>query len=187
MNSKHLVVALCLVSLAAAVLTAVGHSQHSESLPQSAAIPEHVLYRQMFRHIHALNRRAAEEAQQGRASDSLRGVYRRQLGLNAQQNDILSNIAEECEQEVARLDEQAHQIISEFRARYPGGRVPQGETLPPPPAELQTLQAERNAAILRHRDRLQTALGEQDFSRVAEFVRSRVAANIRPVSPHAGR
>lgn len=183
MNRKHLVVALCLISLIAVALTTIGQTQQGESLLQSRAIPEHVLYRQMFRHIHVLNQRAAGGGRHARERNSLRSLYQRQLGLRDEQSRVLSEIAEQCEREVAQLDERAGQIISEFRARFPGGLIPQGETLPPPPAELQAMQREREALILSYRDRLRAALGEEEFSSVNEFVQSQVAANIRPISP----
>jgi hypothetical protein len=39
-----------------------------------------------------------------------------------------------------------------------------------PPAELKTMQEERNAMYLRARDRIRATIGEEDFRRLDEFV-----------------
>ena len=138
---------------------------HQETLE----IPEHVIYRHVFHHAYILRERAE---------------YRRQANLSEEQERVLLEIAIECEQEVQQQDARAKIIIDAYRARYPGGRVPTGETPPPPPAELRTLQTERNAIILRARDRLRTAFSEQEFERFNEFVRRRVAPNITSSPPN---
>lgn len=70
-------------------------------------------------------------------------------------------------------DEKAQKIITAFRARYPGGKVPQGESLPPPPPELTRLWEERKAIILHARDRLREAFGEQKFKQFDAFLNNR--------------
>ena len=96
---------------------------------------------------------------------------------------MLEQIASECEQEVAQMDARAKVILDAFRARYPGGRVPQGETVPAPPPELQVMQKERDAIVLRARDRLCAALGEAEFGRFDTFVQKNVVPEIQPAMP----
>ncbi len=67
-------------------------------------------------------------------------------------------------------------VIETFSAQYPNRVAPKGQKLPEPPPELKVMQAERNAIVLRGRDRLRAALGEQEFARFHDFVLRRFAA-----------
>jgi hypothetical protein len=80
-------------------------------------------------------------------------------------------------------DERAKAIILAYKAQYPGGRVPHGELPKPPPAELRALSEERDAIVLRSRDRLKEALGEGEFNRFNSFVKERVAPNVYQIQP----
>lgn len=189
MNRKYMMLG-CTMILAMAAFASSNLSRNDASpqeqpppQPQSNQVPEHVVYRHFFHHIVVLQEQAEEIRRQGDDGSSLRSYYRREASLNEDQERILNEIALECEREVEEQDARAQVIIDAFRARYPGGGVPLGETLPPPSPELREMQAERNAIILRARDRLRTAFGEQDFNRFEEFVQNRVTPNILPVSP----
>jgi hypothetical protein len=117
------------------------------------------------------------------AASSLRSFHKHEAGLNEEQARIFDEVAAECEREVHEQDRKAQVIIKRFRAQFPGGRVPNDESLPPPSPELVQMQNERNAIILRARDRLRRAFGEEEFSRFRQFVKVRIAPNIRPLSP----
>lgn len=148
-------------------------------------VPEHVAYRHLFHQAHLLNEKADQAERQGKseAASSLRSIYKREAELNDEQTRLFNEVAAECEREVVEQDKKAKVIIDAFRAQYPGGRVPDGEPLPPPSPELAQMQLERNAIILRSRDRLRAALGEEEFSRFKHFVKVKIAPNIRPMSP----
>lgn len=96
--------------------------------------------------------------------------------LNDAQARALESIAAATLQEVEQQDARARRIIDAFRAQYPNGIVPKGKKLPEPPPELKVMQEERNAMILRGRDRLRAALGEQEFARFHQFAMRRFAA-----------
>jgi len=148
-------------------------------------VPEHVTYRHLFHHAYLFNEKADKEERQGRseAAAALRSIYKREAELSDEQTRIFNEVAAECEREVIEQDKKAKVIIDAFRAKYPGGEVPNGEPLPPPSPELAQMQLERNAIILRSRDRLRAALGEEEFSRFKHFVKVRITPNIRPMSP----
>ncbi|MBX5479284.1 MAG: hypothetical protein IRZ19_09415 [Pyrinomonas methylaliphatogenes] len=55
--------------------------------------------------------------------------------------------------------------------------------MPPPPAELQQLQRERNWIILRARDQLRAALGPQAFRQLDDYVKLKIVPNIKPALP----
>lgn len=150
--------------------------------PNPASAPEHVIYRQFFRHIAALKSRAKEVEREGRSGKKLRAHYKDKMGLSDQHARLLDQIAADTEREVAVLDAKAKKIIDELYARYPKGVVPSGEQLPPPPAELQKLQRERDYSTLRARHRLQTMLGEHGFRQADEFLKLNFAPNVRPAT-----
>ena len=146
-------------------------------------IPEHVIYRHLFHDIVALNEKADEMERQGQSAGlSLRTVYKRRAELTEDQARVLYEIALNCEQQVNAQDAKAKVIIDAYKSRYPGGRVPAGETPAPPSPELVGMQAERNAIILRSRDRLREIFGDAEFERFKGFLEHQVAPKIRPVS-----
>lgn len=193
MSKKHLLVVFTFAALAVGALAVNQSVGSTKPIPQDDstqaeagyAVPEHVIYRHLFHHAYAMNQEAdkAERKGDSNAAFSLRAVYKREAELNDVQARVFSEVAAECEREVNEQDRKAKVIINAFRAQYPGGRVPNGEPLPPPSPELAQMQNERNAIILRARDRLRAALGEEEFSRFKRFVRVRVAPNIHPLSP----
>lgn len=148
---------------------------------QVQEVPEHVPYIFLFHQLASLKQQADEADRQGKNDSSLRSLFKNQAALNDEQASALDTIAFDCVREVAQQDAKAKVIIDAFKARHPGGKLQRGETLPPPPAELTAMQEERNAIILRARDRLHTALGEQEFNRFEEFVKQHVVPNVKTV------
>jgi hypothetical protein len=193
MSKKYRLIVFILVSLAVGALAlnrsvdSARPTQQSDATPAEAGyvVPEHVVYRHLFHHAHVMNQEAQKAELRGnvQAASSLRSFYKHEAELNDEQARIFDQVAAECEREVNEQDRRAQIIIKKFRAQFPGGRVPDGEPLPPPSPELAQMQTERNAIILRARDRLHEALGEEEFSRFQRFVKVRVAPNIHPMSP----
>lgn len=144
-------------------------------------VPQYVIYRQLFRHIVTLKKKAGEDERNGRDGAPLRSLYKRNAKLNDAEAAILEQIAEESDRQISELDAQAQKIIAEARAQHPGGELSPGETLPPPPAELGALQEFRNNAVLQARDRLRALFGEEAFARFDSFVQRDIAPNIKPV------
>lgn len=187
MIKKFVLSILCLGFLLVGILafTRASTSKQGNELSASQeqpAVPEHVIYRQLFHDIVALNERADELGRQGMNAPSLRNVYKRRADLSEDQARVLYEIALDCEHQVNQQDAKAKVIIDNFKSRYPGGRVPSGEIPGPPSPELVSMQAERNAIILRARDRLREAFGDEEFKRLKEFVENRIAPNVRPVA-----
>lgn len=148
--------------------------------PRPANAPEYVIYRQFFRHLMALKEKATELERQGKDGKKLRAHYKDLARLTDKQSRLLDKIAADCEREVALQDAQAQIIITAFRARFPGGRVPPGQQLPPPPSELRRMQQQRNNTIMRARYRLRAELGEQGFQQLDDFIKINVASKIKP-------
>lgn len=196
MNKKSVSLVLCVVVISAGTFAFSGNTpanlpkptkQQSPTIttpataqiPRSASAPEHVVYRQLFRHLVALKERAREIERQGKDGRALRSHYKDKAGLNDEQARILDGIAADCEREVAQMDAKAQKIIDAFKARFPGGKVPVGEK-PPPPPELHRMQQGRNMIIMHARERLRTALGAQGFQQLDDFVKLNVAPKVKP-------
>ena len=142
--------------------------------------PQHILYGRLFRHVAACQRQAVEWDRLERDGARLRTLYRRQARLSEAHSTALIAIAQDCEVEVASYDRRALEVIHAARsARW--GSDGKRQPLSPPPTELVTLQDKRDNAILRARDRLEAALGRDEFLRFEAFVQSYLAPRIRPL------
>lgn len=136
------------------------------------SVPDHIVYGFLFRNVTRNN----ERNRQLQANGSYFPL-KREMGFTDEQARALSEIAAACEFEVKQQDQKAQLIIGEFRAKLPDSKV-----APPPPPVLITMWDERNAMILRARDRLQSVLGGEAFNRLDNFARFRYGTNKAPVS-----
>ena|SRR5437588_4888386 len=146
-------------------------------------MPEHVPYMFLFHHLSFLKQKAEEFEKLGKGKSILLQRFREDAGLNDAQFQQLLLVALDCERRVAEQDKKAMVIINRMKAPYPDGKLPAGEAPPPLPPELITMQQERDAIILRARDSLRRALGEQDFVRFNAFVQSHIAPEIKADTP----
>lgn len=126
-------------------------------------ISEHLFYEQVFTLLHAL----------GNVRD-----YKEQAKLTDKDSRALERITNECLRQVEEQDARARVIIANFRAR--AEKLKPGETLPPPPPELKDLQDKRDAIILRHREKLRAAFGDDKFAKFDEAARRNIHIGIVP-------
>lgn len=147
--------------------------------PVVEEVPDYVVYWHLFHHNNFLIQKAQETEALGQDGTAMRNFYRNGASLDDAQTLTFNEIAASCEQDVKAIDDQAKVIIANFRAQHPGGLMQPGTDLPPPPAELQALQQQRNDVILASRDRLQAAFGEAAFGNFQTFVQEKVAPQIR--------
>jgi hypothetical protein len=157
--------------------------EQDAALPRSQlSIPEHITYGFFFNRIIAVQQRATGRPDAYASGQVIRTSIEREANLSDAQLLVLNNIAFVCTQQLRGQDKRAGQIIAAFRARYPKGIVPPGESLPPPPTELKAMQEERNAIVLRARDQLRRVFGEQVFNRLDEILKRDIASNVQ-ISP----
>jgi hypothetical protein len=175
MNKKLVMLTLCIIALMVCIFAFAKQAQTNPPSPQQAPlqsdspVPEHVAYAFLFRN-NAFFRKKAIEAGKPPARNT---AFQKEAGLSDVQALVLDEIAAATMHEVDQQDARARVIIERFRAQFPNGVVPKGQPLPEPPPELKIMQEERNAMILRGRDRLLTAFGEQKFARFNEFIMKR--------------
>ncbi len=148
--------------------------------PRPGRAPEHVVYRLFFHHLMALKDRAAEIERAGGNGTGLRAYYKTKANLTDEQSHTLDQIAADCERDVAALDAKAKAIITAFRARALAKNSVTGATLPALPTELKTMQQQRDTIILRARQRLRTALGEEAFRQLDDFIKVDAERNSKP-------
>ncbi|MEN3335355.1 MAG: hypothetical protein V7641_4720 [Blastocatellia bacterium] len=159
-------------------------SQKADAQEAPAPPPEppvEVVYSAFFHMVVDLQQQAAELESEGQKGNSLQAYVQTQVSLSDEEARQLSGIAAACVDEIARQDAKALVVIQTFRSQFPGGKIPAGVKLPPPPPELKILQQERNQIILDARSKLVTALGETGFSKIAQFVEKRIAPGVQPV------
>lgn len=185
MNKRNLIVGFGVLALAVTAfgvrgLTFARRAKSGVAAQSVRTIPEHVPYMFLFDHHYSNLRKAAELEQEGKDGGVYRSMFKRRAELSDAQAGQLDQVTLDCEQELALQDAKAQPLIDAYRKQYPSGALPDGVTLPPPPAELDAMQQERDAIILRARDRLRAALGEAEFARFDAFVKSRIGAIIQP-------
>lgn len=184
-KEKYLAVLLFIVTLsigafAFSLQTAQPSNAQPLQTPQKL-VPDHIVYRMFLRDLYTFKLKAEESERQGnhKSSEAYRNIYKVPAGWTDEQARILEEIATECERQIKEVDAKAKKIIDERRALYyPNGKVQPGGQLAPPSPELKLLQEERNATILKFRDRIREALGEQEFHRLEQFLKSTVAPTI---------
>ena len=159
-------------------LAAEIHPHSRPASETSPSVPEHIVYGFLFlfRNVARNNERNLELQAKGAVSRKY-FAFKRELGFGAEQSRVLTEIASDCEFQVRQQDRNAQFIIAEFRAK-----LPKTKEAPPPPPQLKTMWEERNAIILRARDRLRAALGNETFERLDNFAKFRYGTNKAPVS-----
>src|SRR5205085_2255912 len=116
--------------------------------------PDNISYRHLFHHLVALKKKAEEVEKDGKDATQYRTHFQRKAQLSDNQARILDETAAEFDQQEKLLAAQAQPLIDAYKAQYPNGKVPHGQKPAPPPAELHRLSQERDALVLRTRDRL---------------------------------
>lgn len=177
---KQRAVVLCLIALAIGGLSFVRHQQTSAqtSRRQSPEVPAYVIYKHLFHHVMALKRKAEAIERNGKDASQFRTHFKRNANLSEEQTRALEDVAVEFDQEEQMIAARAKPLIAAYKAQYPNGQVPHGQTPAPPPEELKQLSEERDASVRRAVDRLHVQLGEEQFMRFDKFVRTRIASNV---------
>lgn len=148
----------------------------------SPEIPDYILYGHLFRHAAAYKARADGLELQGKDARHFHNFFKNKANLSDGQARILNLISTQYATEILAIDGRAKLIVQIYKAQYPNGQVPHGQLPAAPPAELRELTRERNELVLRKRDELRIAFGEEAFERFQEFVKSKIASNVTPIS-----
>lgn len=124
-------------------------------------IPDNIFFDMLLNTVKSMDEAAANLEKQGKNGNIWSKYFEREVGLNAQQAAILRQAANDFDREAEPIHRRAMQIINERRASHINGQKP----LAPSP-EIASLQIRRDTVALRHRDRLQTLLGNEVIERL---------------------
>lgn len=144
---------------------------------QTDDIPLFVRYGILFRRIAGPQPGRQEAKAPGDTGGShYADLLRRELQLDDGQARALEEIAAECQGQVAEVDARAKAMIDAFRAQPSGGQRP----------DLAALEQERRSIIVKAREKLRTAFGEEVFRRFDTYVASHGSGRTFTLPP-AGR
>lgn len=183
MRKKRRLLSLCAMAFCAGTF-AIALNAKTRFMPkparqsQARAIPEAVIYSILFHYVVDVKAQAEEVARSGKDASSLSSHFRRAANLDDRQARILDEIATEVVREVESQNGKAREAIDKFKSQFPGGKVPKGVKLPPPPPELREMQQEKNAILLLGHDKLRAALGEGGYSNLTAYIRAYIAPQI---------
>lgn len=183
MTKKLMIFAIGVVLVGIAAFAFSGQMNfpvRSSAQNNSPEVPDTVVYRHLFRQA-AFNARAGELERQGKDAAHFHNFFKHKADLSDEQARMLDEIALRCALEIKAIDERAKPIIEAYKAQYPNGQVPHGQQPLPPPAELGQMTKERNELVLRKRDELRAAFGEEAFGRFQGFVKNKIAPNVNSV------
>ncbi|HKX26915.1 MAG TPA: hypothetical protein VJ302_04400 [Blastocatellia bacterium] len=190
MIRKVMLMTFCALLLTVGAITATSQSKSlpdAQNPPATGPVPKHVITWLMLRHVVTLNKQADEAEKKGQDGSKLRLRYKELADLSDWQAQTLNQIATECYMQVVEQDQKAQRAIDAFRAQVPGGKLADGQTPPPPPAELKELQKERNRLVSAASERLRQAFGEAEFKRFDRFINEKFAPHVRNLTPGAMR
>ncbi len=165
---------------AAAISPQTQQNQNGSTQQPPADVPKHIVYSILFREMAFYKQKAAEKEQKGEDAMALRKHHKEKLKLTDEQFAALDRLAAESDRETAKLDGRAKKIIGDARATHPNGKLKDGEQLPLPPAELKSLQEQRNNVILQTREQLRAAFGEAEFQHFDEFLQADITRKMQP-------
>lgn len=181
---KLIAISLLCMSMIAAVAFTYSRSRAQQLQPEQSrnvAFKQQDIYEHMFRHYVFIKNKAEEIEREGKDAKSLRHLYKHEANLTDGEAALLDEVATECMSKVSEIEARATKIIAEARARVPGGRLNEGEAVPPPPKELVSLQDDRESNVLQARERLRAAFDAQSFAQFDRFVQRKIAGNMKKV------
>jgi hypothetical protein len=107
----------------------------------------------------------------------LQNYHQNLFQLSSQQAGQLVQIAQNCVQQVQGVDAQAAAIIQAARSKYAKSAVP------PPPAQLAQLQAQRSAIVLAAVNSVAAMLGPAQFTTFNGQVQSHIGSGLQGSAP----
>lgn len=161
-------------------------SREISGIPNEVSIgelPEYMLYEQVFRLIIIFNDLAKSQEAKGEAVTQFRSYFKDEAKLDAQDDDFLTQTANNFNREIQIIDAQAEVVIEQLRQQYPVGSMPEGQLIQPSP-ELLKLQEQRNNLALHYRDQIRVLFGDDKFNEFETLVLGSFASTFRamPVS-----
>ena len=177
------------VCLIAALATPIAHFQCSAQTiePDAAATDkaDAASYRLLFRRAAIYKKRSDDATLQSQDKTHLRRILPVGLQLNSEDAARFEQIALDCQYDLAPLEAEIRVAIMKFKARFPGGKVPHGADMQPPP-ELATLAGIEDSVVLRYRDLLRAGMERENFQRTEGKVRDLFGSGATKIQLNSG-
>jgi hypothetical protein len=176
------------------------------SYTETKPMPEELAYWVLFKEIQTLKERDTQNLAANDETFFKKSFYEDRLGLAAAQFASMDTIAADCLAQLQPVEQRARQVINEYRAPYPNGKLnkiqpapPKNdgiysisasktiETPPPVPAELIQLQNQKKQIILNAKERLRQAFGTNGFAAFETSIHNNAAKVLSPIDFRSNR
>jgi hypothetical protein len=149
----------------------------------SSPLPRPVLYWMLCLHVQALRKQADLLEAENKDGHPYRHHYKLVANLSDELEAKFNQIVDDTLRDVGQLDSEAKAIIDEYHSRVPGGILQPGQTPPPLPPQLKTMQAQKDRMLEAAYQRLQEAFGEKEFARFDGYLRTNLEPHVRALTP----
>jgi len=161
--------------IASLVLPHRTRSQTSTPTATAQQLPQQIVYKQAFRTVLLLDIQAATVDRQGGNGNNLRSYFQNKAGLTAAETALLKSTAQSVVTQIRAIDEQIQSVAASYRASLKNSPA---NSPPPLPAELHTLQVQKDNLVLGGVAALQSGYGTARFQHLDTFVQATVTPNI---------
>jgi hypothetical protein len=136
------------------------------------------IYYILFHHLEVIKAEAAKAVLEGKTPIDNHALYKSQAKLDDVQTQFLFQTAESCMLEIKPINDEITAVVKKSRDKYPNGELKEGDDIPLPPEELQTLWKQKDEVVLKYKDILQNTFGEEKFAEFNKFATDKIAPNI---------
>jgi hypothetical protein len=144
--------------------------------PAPQALPQRVVYGQVFKYVVLLDVQAGLGDQRGQNGNQLRNYFQTKATLTDAETALLKSTAHSTVSALQDVDQQIHAAVIAYRGQLQN--IKSSTTLPPLPSELHTLQTQKDNLILSGLAAVQTGLGAGRFQNLDAFVQREIAPHI---------
>lgn len=167
---------------------------------KTSTLPNEVTYFVLFQQLQEINAIDVQNRSQNQATQFKQTFYENRLGLQDSQMSNIDTIISNCFNQIRSLDHQAQSIINDYRALTPNGELKKRtsttsssteagskmgrtfEPLPPIPASLGQLQAQKDQLILNARNQIRSSLGNTEFEKFDAAVENNATRILVPIN-----
>lgn len=152
---------------------------------RSSDVPLPILYRHFFAHMRQLDREAAQMDRMDKSGNNgrkYRRYYQQRLGFSDAQFSYVRHAAQDT-QKTDEIDQQAQEIIANFRSQIAHGSTSGDGSMPPVPQKLRDLKKQRDEILSSQIAQLKQQLGPKASAEMDSLVLSTFTTHlgIKPV------
>jgi len=131
-------------------------------------VPDYVTYRFFFTHLANLGQLADTLEKAGKDGSKWRTHDQHAAGLSDAEGQILTQVAQDCNQSLKTEDTKIQASITAFHNQFPNGQFVHVSA----PPELSQFENEKIQAINTHIEQLKSQLGQDSFNKLDTYVKS---------------